>query len=107
MEFSHPFTSRTDKVTLYTPAPLYVMVGFCELPVFPFPKSQTQLLMVPFPADEASLKTTGNGIHPDTGAAVKLATGLEKTVINAVCVLVLLPDAFVTLSETVYVPGKT
>ncbi len=47
-----------------------------------------------------------NGIHPPVSVTVKLTLGLSYTVMYCTRVRVLLPEAFLAVSEMVYLPGE-
>ena len=96
-----PVAVDAVRVTVYVPASVYVVDGFCEVEVLPLPKSHDHDVGLPV---EVSVNCTANGAVPDVGDAVKLATtGMAWTV--TVVVAEVAPPALDAVRVTVYVPA--
>ena len=106
---SRPYSFSATSVTRYSPSAANVTTGFCSVEDSGVPFAKVQLHDVgkfvdkslnctesPFSCNEALYEKSATGASPCCGSV---------TVMYYVSVLVFSPQAFVTVSETWYVPG--
>lgn len=80
---------------------LYTTAGFCSVELEGLPPGNDQAYELGIPL-EVLVNCTVSGPHPEVGLAMKLAIG--GPVRETVWVVVALPQSFVAVSMTVYVP---